>query len=295
MQTYKLLQKWQKSPNSWMLRFSLPLGQTYLHPDPMMPTCISVQYNNGTDEISGNPKPLKKSYSPISHPNTKHTVDLLVKAYPPRNGGGVGAYLCSLNVGESIQSKLKPPRLMHGSPYVSNHRWDEVGLVAAGTGVAPLLQIVRILLDPKEDSKTRVKLLCIHRYEEDILMKEEIDALAKEHEGRFMVTYSLTGGEQHWTGLTGRGSVEMARKALPPPSSLHNNIHENDADMDEKKGDAAKTMILVCGPDGFVDTWAGPVGRAPPKADGTKGAKIQGPLLGILKEAGYDASEVFKY
>ena len=42
-------------------------------------------------------------------------------------------------------------------------------------------------------------------------------------------------------------------------------------------------------------TWDGPVGRAPKKPDGSKGDKIQGPLLGLLKEAGYTAEEVFKY
>jgi hypothetical protein len=54
-------------------------------------------------------------------------------------------------------------------------------------------------------------------------------------------------------------------------------------------------MILVCGRDDFVYTWSGPVVRAPPKADGTKGPKIQGPLLGILQDSGFDESEVFKY
>ena len=32
--------------------------------------------------------------------------DLLVKAYPPREGGGVGAYLCGLEPGESALMSL---------------------------------------------------------------------------------------------------------------------------------------------------------------------------------------------
>ena len=55
------------------------------------------------------------------------------------------------------------------------------------------------------------------------------------------------------------------------------------------------TQILVCGTDGFVATWGGPVGRAPKLADGSKGPKIQGPLHGLLAAAGYDEAEVFKY
>jgi len=77
--------------------------------------------------------------------------------------------------------------------------------------------------------------------------------------------------------LFGRGSEEMARAALPPST---------------KDG---KTMIFVCGKDGFVRTWAGPVVRGPQKPDGSKGPKIQGPLLGILASRGYHADEVFKY
>ena len=86
--------------------------------------------------------------------------------------------------------------------------------------------------------------------------------------------------EDDWEGFRGRGSIDMARQALPPPSSTT---------------DGRKTMVFVCGTDGFRDMWAGPIARAPPLADGSKGPKIQGPLLGILKDAGYDASDVFKY
>ena len=82
---------------------------------------------------------------------------------------------------------------------------------------------------------------------------------------------------ESWAGYRGRGDAAMVAAALPPPT-----------------GDG-KTMVLVCGTDGFVSTWGGPVGRAPKKANGSKGDKIQGPLLGLLAEAGYAAEEVFKY
>jgi cytochrome-b5 reductase len=113
-------------------------------------------------------------------------------------------------------------------------------------------------------------------------MKEELDRLAREHPDRFSVRYSLTGknAREDWDGFRGRGSVHMALQSLPPPSSREKNT---------------KTMIFVCGTDGFRDMWAGPIARAPPLPDGSKGPKIQGPLLGLLKDAGYEASDVFKY
>jgi cytochrome-b5 reductase len=274
-QLYRLLKREQVSPDSCVLKFALPPGRTYLGWAADIPTCISVCYS-GTDE-KGEPKVLAKSYSPISHPATAETFDLLVKAYDLRPGGGVGAYLCGLQEGEDIKAKVKSQRMMHGSPEVAR-RWKHVGLVAGGTGIAPLFQLVRILLDDPEDA-TKIHLLSINRHESDILMKDELDQLTKDYPHRLSVTYMLTGGaSQPENGYEcGTFDVEVIRKALPPPSS---------------EGD---TMIFVCGRDGFVDTCAGPVCRAPPQPDGSKGPKIQGPLLGILKGAGYDASQVFKY
>jgi len=282
---YKLLAKTRLSPDAYLLRFQVPHQRKILGTDPTLPTCLKIDYPGGTDK-SGNPKVLSKSYSPVTHPSAEGAFELVVKKYPIRPGGGVGAFLCDLDVGESVMGTLKKERVMHGSPAVQG-RWDHVGLVAGGTGIAPLLQIARIVLESPVDEDTKIHVLSINRSEEDILMREELDRLAAERPDRFFVTYSLTGNCTTGAGAStsspapsfrrGRGSVEVARAALPPPT-----------------GDG-KTMILVCGRDGFVETWAGPVARAPPSPDGSKGPKIQGPLLGILAEAGYDASEVFKY
>lgn len=202
--------------------------------------------------------------------------ELLVKAYPHQPGGGVGKHICAVEPGEAILAAIKSTRMMHGSPSVA-HRWKRLGLVAGGTGLAPLLQIARIILQDPNDM-TQIQLLSINRHEEDILMRTELDLLAEDFPRRFSVSYSLTGSpKKGWTGHVGRGSVPMVREALPP--------HTADGE----------TMILICGTDGFIQTWGGSIARAPPKADGSKGPKIQGPLLGILKDAGYDASEVFKY
>lgn len=282
MTSYPLIAKWRQSHDSWLLRFSIPSGRKYLGDDPALPTCISVHHDSSLDDG----KVLKKSYSPISHPATLGSFDLLVKSYTPQPGGGVGNAICNIQPGQILTGKLKSERVMHGSPIISK-RWDRIGLVAGGTGIAPLVQIVRIVLDDPTDNNTKIYVLSINRYEEDILMREELDKLVKENPDRFFVKYSLTGGKvpENWDGFTGRGSVDMAREALPPPSPRN----------DDDDGQDRSTMIFVCGTDGFRDMWAGPVARAPPTADGSKGPKIQGPLLGVLNDAGYNVSEVFKY
>ena len=152
--------------------------------------------------------------------------------------------------------------------------------------MAPLVQLVRICLEDPNDN-TKIQLLSINRNEEDILMKDELDKLANEFPNQFTVRYSLTGDNvrKDWDGLRGRGSVDMVQNALPPPSSV----------LEGNSNKKSTTMIFVCGTDGFRDMWAGPIARAPPLPDGSKGPKIQGPLLGVLKDAGYDALDVFKY
>jgi len=275
-QPYTLVQKVNEGNDTSILRFKLPKGRESLGDNPLLPTCISVEYEDGVDPVTGKNKVLKKSYSPISHPSKTDVFDLLVKSYTLRPGGGVGAYICGLEVGDSISASVKPERVMHGSPLLLK-RWKHVGLIAGGTGIAPLYQIIKMLIANIDDTATSIHLLSINRFEQDILMKKELEQLVKQYPNRISVTYSLT-GEKKTSFEYGRGDTNLALKSLPSP----------------KDGDGS-TMIFICGKDGFVETWGGPVGRAPPKSDGKKGPKIQGPLLGILKEAGYKESEVFKY
>jgi cytochrome-b5 reductase len=289
-QSYQLLKKTRLSSDSFLLRCGLPEHRPFLGLDPLIPTCIKVDFEDPNNHE--NNKVISKSYSPVTHPSQPNYFDLVVKEYPYREGGGVGAHLCNMQEGDSITASLKKERMMHGSSSVLNRGWKHVGLVAGGTGIAPLLQIARILLESSNDENeddetktTKIHLLFVNHTREDVLGRETIEELAAAHPDRFVVTYSFT-REEETDGtcskdgvasvLHGRGDVAMARSALPSP------LEEG-------------TMVFVCGRDGFVAHWAGPVARAPPKPDGSKGPKIQGPLLGVLQEAGYTADQVFKY
>ena len=158
--SYPLLEKWQQSHDSWLLRFGLPSDQKFLGADPMLPTCISVHHDSTLlDKNNNQVGLLKKSYSPISHPANEGTFDLLVKAYTPVPGGGVGDAVCNLQVGQSLVGKLKSERLVHGSPEIRK-RWNRIGLIACGTGIAPLIQLARIILDdPTDETKVHVSFL----------------------------------------------------------------------------------------------------------------------------------------
>mmetsp|Transcript_6836 Transcript_6836/g.12693 ORF Transcript_6836/g.12693 Transcript_6836/m.12693 type:complete len:338 (+) Transcript_6836:128-1141(+) len=286
-------QSWDAGNNSKVLRFELPSTLPTL--SRPIPSGVSVIYHEqpGAEAI-------KKSYSPVSSPDAEGFFDLLVKAYPPRPGGGVGAYLCGLSPGDRVSMNVKAPRTIHGSEDVAG-RWAHLGFVAGGTGVAPFVQIIRTLLADEGDA-TQLSLLSVNRRPDDVLMKAEIDALAKESGGRFRVTYALSqptlddgavGGF-----FRGRGDATLASKALPSSQRLNPTSESVNAGLDEQGDGSSRqsegTMIMVCGTDGFVDSWAGAITRTKDPVTGKK-AKVQGPLKGWLHEAGFRENEVYKF
>ncbi|CAK9076960.1 unnamed protein product [Durusdinium trenchii] len=130
---FELLWKRNLTPSASLLRFAVADGLPLGGHGRTAPTGVKVHV-----PATG----LEKSYSPVSHPAQAGSFDLLVKAYPPRAGGGVGAYICALQPGEKALMKVKPAEFgyLAGAP-LSPGRWKQIGLVACGTGLAPLYQV----------------------------------------------------------------------------------------------------------------------------------------------------------
>ena len=273
---YELLSSVTISEDTKLLRFALPDDMPTL--GLPLPSCLKVKLQLDESVV------LDKSYSPISLPDQARWVELLVKGYPPRPAGhpathgapgGLGAFLVGLQVGQSAALKLKAPRIMHGAGYFPN-RWAELGFVAGGTGIAPLLQMIRtLLIDPAEH--TKLSLVFANRHIDDILLKGELDGYAKSYPERFRVHYVLSSPptDGSWSGGVGWVGAEDVTAHLPPPSNA--------------------TMIMVCGRDEFLETVSGDTIRGAPPPGKKKGPKLQGPLTGVLANAGYEPTMVYKF
>jgi cytochrome-b5 reductase len=88
------------------------------------------------------------------------------------------------------------------------------GMIAGGTGITPMLQITKaIMRDPKD--KTQVDLLFANVNEEDILLKDDLDDLAKEYPGKFRVHYVLNNAPEGWTGGVGFVTEDMIKVCFP--------------------------------------------------------------------------------
>ncbi len=62
---------------------------------------------------------------------------------------------------------------------MQNNKIKHFGLICGGTGIAPMYQVVKSILDNPND-QTRCTVLFGNKTEEDILMKEELEAAASD-------------------------------------------------------------------------------------------------------------------
>ena len=136
---------------------------------------------------------------------------------------------------------------------------------AVGSGITPMWQVMQAVA-ANPDDKTQVTLIYTNKTEQDILLREEFDKLAKTDK-RFKVVYGLDNIPKGFAGFEGYLTQEIASKELPKPEL------------------ANKTKIFVCGPPGQVEAVSG--GKGP------KGS--QGELKGLLAAMGYQADQVYKF
>lgn len=176
-----------------------------------------------------------RSYTPISEINDKGHVDMLVKVYfenASGKGGKMSQAMDSLPTGHFIEMKGpigKFEYLGRGKCLVQGKEKfvQRFVMICGGSGITPIYQVFRAVM---KDSKDRTQCLIFdgNRLSEDILCREELDALASGNEDRCKILHTLTKATDEWTGLRGRINGQL--------------IQDNCVRTDE-------TLVLVCGPE----------------------------------------------
>jgi cytochrome-b5 reductase len=186
-------------------------------------------------------KEILRSYTPITGDEQPGHFDLMVKVYfggvHPKfpEGGKMSQHLEKLKIGDKMHIKGPTGRIeykAHGHFVVKTGRDQfrevrvkRVGMIAGGTGVTPMLQIIRhILKDPTDP--TQLSLLFANQTEEDILLRKELEECTKDP--RFKLWYTLDRSSEQWSYSKGFVDYDMVEKHMPAP------------------GDDA--VILMCGP-----------------------------------------------
>ncbi|PSS13835.1 NADH-cytochrome b5 reductase-like protein [Actinidia chinensis var. chinensis] len=248
---FKLQDRAKVNHNTHLFRFSFdPTAKLGLD----VASCIITRAPVGQDP-EGKTKYVIRPYTPISDPDSKGYFDLLIKVYPE---GKMSQHFASLKPGDVVDVKGPIEKLRY-TPNMKKH----IGMIAGGTGITPMLQIIDAILRNPDDN-TQVSLLYANVSPNDILLKHKLDVLAASYPN-LKIFYTVDNPSKDWNGGSGYITKDMVVKGLPGPS--------DDA------------LILVCGPPGMMNHISG--GKAKDWS--------QGEVSGILKELGYTEQMVYKF
>lgn len=212
-------------------RLGLPIGQH-----------ISLRFTDSTG------KSHQRSYTPVSGDEMPGKVTFVIKIYKagvhPKfpEGGKMSQHLDSLKIGDTVEMRGPKGHMTYlgsgnftlkliGKPLQTRHA-KQFGMIAGGTGITPMLQVIHAVLRDAKDTHTTMSLLYANQTEDDILVREELETIAKEYPTRFRVHYTLDRAPSKWAYSTGFISKEMIESHLHLP-------------LPSKDG---TTQILMCGP-----------------------------------------------
>ncbi|KAI5927298.1 hypothetical protein F4810DRAFT_722460 [Camillea tinctor] len=205
----------------------------------------------------GAEKATLRPYTPTNDEDAKGYLELIVKKYP---NGPMSTHLHDMIPGQRIDFKGPLPKY----PWSAN-KHEHIALVAGGTGITPMYQLLRAIFKNPED-KTKVTLVFGNVTEDDILLKRELQELENTYPQRFRAFYVLDQPPKEWAGGKGFITKDLLKTVLPEPKS-------------------GNIKVFVCGPPGLYNAVSG--NKVSP-AD-------QGELTGILKELGYSKDQVYKF
>ncbi|BES90784.1 NADH-cytochrome b5 reductase [Nesidiocoris tenuis] len=236
----KLIEKDVISHDTTKFRFELPTSEHTLG----LPIGQHIFLSATIDGES-----VIRAYTPVTSDDDLGYMDLVIKVYRkdvhPKFplGGKMSQYLDSLAIGDSIDVRGPSGRLKylnHGKFSMKFLRKDpahevkvnKVSMIAGGTGITPMLQLIRhITKDPLDT--TTVSLIFANQTEKDILLRDELEKLAKEHPSQFKLWYTLDIPSENWKYSVGFINAEMIQEHLFPPGP--------------------DSLVLMCGPPPMVN------------------------------------------
>ncbi|CAB3983730.1 NADH-cytochrome b5 reductase 3-like [Paramuricea clavata] len=184
-----------------------------------------------------------RPYTPVTSDDEIGYFDLVIKVYfknvHPKfpDGGKMSQHLEQMNVGDTINVRGPCGKLEYkgkglcvievSKKETVTRRCQHLGMIAGGTGITPMLQIIRDILK-HDDDETQMSLLFANQTEKDILLREELEEILENHPDRFKLWYTLDRPPDGWKYSSGFVNADMIKDHLPAA------------------GD--QTQILMCGP-----------------------------------------------
>ncbi|CAI7609598.1 unnamed protein product [Penicillium glandicola] len=215
-QRLPLVEKTELATNVYRFVFALPTATDVLG----LPIGQHVAIRA---DIDG--KTVTRSYTPTSNNIDRGRIELVIKCYP--DGLLSGKYLAGLTVGDEVE--FRGPK---GSMRYTKGLCRKIGMVAGGTGITPMYQLIRAICENDTDT-TEVSLVYANRSEADILLREELERFARLYPKNFKLWYMLDSAPEGWAYGSGYVDQTVLAEQLPAPSP--------------------DTKVMLCGPPGMVN------------------------------------------
>lgn len=243
-------EKIKLSPDTFLFRFhlpnrnsrlGLPIGKHIKFWCPNPSPKVAGEWNGRPDTEFGKPE-VERKYTPSTlDSEALGHFDVIIKVYRPNerfvDGGKMSQFFGDLQVGQSVDV-AGPFGLIEykgqGTFSVSKKeiKASYLGLMAGGTGVTPMLQLIKAVLFNPAD-KTKISLVFANQTEEDILLRDMLDELQTKFPDQFRLHYTVDRPPASgWKYSTGFITEEMLQKQMPPAGP--------------------ETMMYACGPPPMV-------------------------------------------
>ncbi|KAG0215540.1 NADH-cytochrome b5 reductase [Mortierella sp. GBA30] len=233
-----------------------------------------------------------RAYTPLhSTEKEQDTFQLLIKRY---SEGQVSRFMHSARPGTKIE--MRGPILIWPGGRSDLEQWDEIGMIAGGTGITAFMPIIHSALT-HPTKKIKISLLFASQSPEELYFKDELEQLSKSFPDQLRVSYTVdrvlysdpaASQETKWDGYVGYVNETMLRGLLPVPKSITAGVaaapSATEEDSAVKDPETRKSVVLVCGPEPMVQHVTGP-----------RGLNGQEPIRGVLGAMGYQKDQVFRF
>lgn len=170
---FKIIKREQLTPDTFMIR--LDLGDKDAISGLGITSCILIK------DLVGQDLQLTRAYTPVSEPGQRGYMDLVIKV-----AGRLSKTLSKKKVGDDVWVKGPIRKFYYGGPGTLS----SISMIAGGSGITPHYQLLRVILNDPND-KTPIYMLYASRSTDDIILKQELDELAKKYPDQFHLTYAV--------------------------------------------------------------------------------------------------------
>jgi len=227
----KVLESQKETGDSVSIFFDVPY-ELYDTFDYKPGQYLTLRFNIDGEEV-------RRSYSLCSTPVKEEPLRIGVKRVEK---GLVSNYINDTIKKESLVDVMPPDGRFYAD--VKKDNYKTYYLFAAGSGITPILSILRTVLLTEKESF--VHMIFGNRNRDSIMFKDELEQLQQEYGDRFNLVHTLSRSKSGWMDLWSSGTIDDFRKGRVDRATVEWFINEHPPY-------AQNAEYYICGPGTMIE------------------------------------------